>query len=133
VACSADSAIGRFEQSVAQTSGDFAAAVACAINGLFPIRGIGFSVCLMKEDQSALMILMVTDQSVIGGKGSLVEVQLFYPLTDATPENLQAEYDLASLGEVERVRGHYGDPLKWMVEYKGKVSAKRGDQIKPKA
>ena len=87
----------------------------------------------MKEDQSALMILMVTDQSVIGGKGSLVEVQLFYPLTDATPENLQAEYDLASLGEVERVRGYYGDPLKWMVEYKGKVSAKRGDQIKPKA
>jgi hypothetical protein len=39
----------------------------------------------MNENQGALMILMVTDQSVTGGKGSLVEVQPFHPLTDAKP------------------------------------------------
>ncbi|MGA8659690.1 MAG: hypothetical protein WB586_26510 [Chthoniobacterales bacterium] len=83
----------------------------------------------MKEDQGALMILMVTDQSVTGGKGSLVEVQPFHPLTDAKPQNLQAVYDLASLGEVESVRGPYDDPPKWTVYYKGKVSAKKGDRI----
>jgi hypothetical protein len=86
----------------------------------------------MKEDQSALMILMVTDQSVTGGKGSVVEVQPFYPLTDATPKNLQAEFDLASVGEVESVHGPCGDPPKWTVEYKGKGSAKKGDRIKLK-
>ena len=86
----------------------------------------------MKEDESALMILMVTDRSVTGGKGSLVEVQLFHPLSDVAPKNLQAEFDLASLGEVESVRGPCGDPPKWTVEYKGKVSAKKGDPIKLK-
>ena len=99
----------------------------------FQILPNRFRVCLMKEDQSALMILMVTDQSVIGGKGSLVEVQLFHPLTDAKPENLQAEYDLASLGEVESVSRPYGDPPQWTLEYKERVSAKPGALIKAKA
>ena len=37
--------------------------------------------------------------------------------------NLQAEYDLVSLGEVESVTRPYGDPLKWTVEYKERVPA----------
>jgi len=48
------------------------------------------------------------------------------------PENLQAEYDLASLGEVESVSRPHGDPPKWTVEYKERVSAKPGALIKAK-
>jgi hypothetical protein len=39
---------------------------------------------------------------------------------DASAGNLQAEYDLLSLGECERP---YGDPPKWTLEYKERVSA----------
>ena len=84
----------------------------------------------MGRQQGVLIILTVTDRPV-GGRGSLVEVLHSHRGKHARPD-IQAEYDLASLGEVERVRGHYGDPLKWMVEYKGKVSVKRGDRIEPK-
>jgi hypothetical protein len=87
----------------------------------------------METEKGVLVVVMVTNKAAIGEKGSLVEVELVHFRNDFKPKNLEAEYDLASLGEVERVRGHYGDPLKWMVEYKGKVSAKRGVQIKPKA
>jgi hypothetical protein len=87
----------------------------------------------METEKGVLVVVMLTNKAAIGETGSLVEVELVHFRNDFKPKNLETEYDLASLGEVERVRGHYGDPLKWMVEYKGKVSAKRGDQIKPKA
>ena len=87
----------------------------------------------MKKHQSALMILRVTDQTAAGGNGSLVEVELLHFRRCFRPENLQAEYDLASLGEVESVSRPYGDPPTWTVSYKGKVSAKPGALIKPKA
>jgi hypothetical protein len=48
------------------------------------------------------------------------------------PENLQAEYDLASLGEVEGVSRPHVDPPKWTVEYKERDSARPGALIKPK-
>ena len=103
------------------------------INGLFPIRGIGFSVWLMKKHRSALMILRVMDQTAAGGNGSLVEVELLHSRLCFRPENLQAEYDLASLGEVESVSRPHGDPPKWTVEYKERVLAKPGALIKAKA
>jgi hypothetical protein len=77
-----------------------------------------------------LIILAVTDRAV-AGTGSMVEVLLFHPKKDARPD-IQAGYDLASLGEVESILGPYSDPPKWTVNYKEKVSAKRGDWIQPK-
>jgi len=100
---------------------------------LFPIRGNGFSVWLMKKHRSALMILRVMDQTAAGGNGSLVEVELLHSRLCFRPENLQAEYDLASLGEVESVSRPHGDPPKWTVEYKERVLAKPGALIKAKA
>jgi hypothetical protein len=44
-----------------------------------------------------------------------------------------AEYDLASLGEVESVTRPYGDPPKWTLEYKERGPAESGALIKPKA
>ena len=76
--------------------------------------------------QSVLAVLAVMDRLV--GNGSLVEVVLYYPQKDARAD-IQAEYDLASLGEVESVHGPCCDPPRWMVSYKGKVSAKKGDWI----
>jgi hypothetical protein len=84
----------------------------------------------VKAPQGVLIILNVTDRPV-GRNGSLVEVLLFQPQQDARPE-IQAKYDLASLGEVESIHGPYCDPPRWMVSYKGIVLAKKGDQIKPK-
>ena len=84
----------------------------------------------MYEAKGVLIILAVTDRHV-DGKGSLVEVLLFHPEKDARPD-IQAEFDLASLGEVESIHGPYCDPPTWMVSYKGKVSAKRGNWINPK-
>ena len=80
--------------------------------------------------QSVLAILTVTDRP-IGGKGSLVEVVLCHPQKDARPD-IQAEYDIGSLGEVESIHGPYCDPPRWMVSYKGKVSAEKGDWIRLK-
>jgi hypothetical protein len=82
------------------------------------------------KSQGVLIILAVINRSV-DGKGSLVEVLLFHPEKDARPD-IQAEFDLGSLGEVESIHGPYCDPPTWMVSYKGKVSAKRGSWINPK-
>jgi hypothetical protein len=84
----------------------------------------------MKTPQNLLMILAVT-QSSIGEKGSVVEVRLNHSVNDTRPD-IQAEYDLASLGEVQSVRGPHGDLPRWTVTYKGTVSAKEGDFILPK-
>ena len=100
---------------------------------MFPIQGISFSDWLMKKHRSALMILRVRDQTAAGGNGSLVEVELLHSRLCFRPENLQAEYDLASLGEVESVSRPHGDPPKWTVEYKERVLAKPGALIKAKA
>jgi hypothetical protein len=82
------------------------------------------------KSQDVLIILAVINRSV-DGKGSLVEVLLFHPKKDSRPD-IQAEFDLASLGELESIHGPYCDPPRWMVSYKGKVSAKRGNWINPK-
>ena len=82
----------------------------------------------VKASQGVLIILNVADRPV-GRNGSLVEVLLFQPRQDAKPE-IQAKYDLASLGEVESIHGPYCNPPRWMVSYKGIVLAKKGDRIK---
>ena len=48
--------------------------------------------------------------------------------------NIEAKYDLASLGEVESITGPFDDPPRWTVSYKEQVLAKVGDRInrKPK-
>jgi hypothetical protein len=78
-----------------------------------------------------LVIVAVSEESVIGEKRSSVVVRLLDPRKNAVPD-IHAEYDLASLGEVESIIGPYDDPLTWMVRYKGEVSAKKGDVIKLK-
>jgi len=83
----------------------------------------------MRTPKGVLTISAVTDR--LTGKGSLVEVLLFDPWRGARSD-IQAEYDLASLGEVESVHGPFCDPPRWMVTYKGKVSGKHGDRIRPK-
>jgi hypothetical protein len=103
------------------------------INGMFPIRRTGFSVCLMKKHRSALMILRVRDQTAAGGNGSLVEVELLYSRLCFKPENLRAKYDLASLGEVESMSRPAANPPKWTMEYKERVSVKPGALSKAKA
>ena len=65
------------------------------------------------------------------GKGSLVEVLLVHPEKDARPD-IQAKYNLDSLGEVETVHGPYCDPPRYIVSYKDKVSVKKGNWINPK-
>jgi hypothetical protein len=79
--------------------------------------------------QSVLAILCVTDRPI--GVGSLVEVVLCHPERNATPDIL-AEYDLASLGEVQSIHGPFCDPPRWMVSYKGKVWAEKGHWIRLK-
>ena len=85
----------------------------------------------MKKHRSAL-ILRVMGQTAAGGNGSLAEVELLHSRLCFRPENLQAEYDLASLGEVESVSRPHGDPPKWTVEYKERVLAKPGALNKAK-
>jgi hypothetical protein len=80
--------------------------------------------------QGVLIILNVTDRP-IGGMGSLIEVLLILPRKDPIPD-LQTEYDLDSLGEVESIHGPCCDPPRWMVSYKEEVLAKKGDRIKRK-
>jgi len=96
-----------------------------AINGIFPIWGIGFSVCLMKMHQSALMILRATHQPAARGNGSLVEVELLHFRRCFRPENLQAECDLVSLGEVESVSRPHG------ILLNGPWSTKKGFRPSP--
>src|SRR5215469_2938628 len=76
-----------------------------------------------------LLVHAVTERPT--GKGSLVEVQLFDPWRGARSD-IQAEYDLAALGEVENIHGPFCSPPRWMVSYKGEVSAEKGDWIQPK-
>ena len=76
--------------------------------------------------QGVLAVLNVTDRPI--GVGSLVEVVLYHPQENARPD-IQTEYDLASLGEVESIHGPFCNPPRWMVSYKGKVSAEKGDWI----
>ena len=83
----------------------------------------------MKAPKGVLVILGITDRPI--GEGSLVEVLLFVPSKDHITD-LQAEYDLTSLGEVESLHGPYCDPPRWMVTYKAKVLVKKGDRIKLK-
>ena len=76
-----------------------------------------------------LMVHAVMDRPT--AQGSLVEVLLFDPWKGARSD-IQAEYDLAALGEVERIHGPFSNPPRWMVSYKEKISAKHGDRIQPK-
>jgi len=78
--------------------------------------------------EGVLMVHAVMDRPI--GQGSLVEVLLFDPWKGAR-SNIHAEYDLASLGEVESIHGPFCDPPRWMVSYKEKVSAKQHDRIRP--
>jgi hypothetical protein len=77
-----------------------------------------------RTSEGVLIVHAVTDRPI--GKGSLVEVLLLDPW-----KGVRAEYDLSALGEVESIHGPFCYPPRWMVSYKGKVSAKHGDRIKP--
>ena len=72
------------------------------------------------------MVHAVTDRPI--AEGSLVEVVLLDPWKRATPD-IQAEYDLAALGQVEDIHGPFCNPPRWMVSYKGKAfgQARRPD------
>src|SRR5215472_8064984 len=65
------------------------------------------------------------------GEGSLVEV-LLLDRWKGTRSDIQAEYDLASLGEVDSIHGPFCNPPRWMISYNGEVSAKMGDLIQPR-
>jgi hypothetical protein len=86
----------------------------------------------MGKPENVLVIAAVTEESVLGEKLCSAVVRLLDPRKKTVPD-IQEEYDLVSLGEVDRIVGPYDDPLTWMVNYKGKVSAKKGDRIKPEA
>jgi hypothetical protein len=75
-----------------------------------------------------LMVHAVMDRHIAGG--SLVEFLLYDPWKGARSD-IQAEYDLAALGEVESIYGPFCNPPRWMVSYIGNVSAKHGDRIQP--
>jgi hypothetical protein len=91
-------------------------------NHLCPMRTTG-------TPGGLLIVHAVMDRPI--GKGSVVEVLLFDPWRGARSD-IQAEYDLASLGEVESIHGPFCNPPRWMVSYKGEVSAEKGDRIQPK-
>jgi hypothetical protein len=78
--------------------------------------------------EGMLIVHAVMDRPI--GEGSLVEVVLLDPWRGASPD-IQ-EYDLASLGEVEDIHGPFCNPPRWMVSYKGNVSADCGDRIQSK-
>src|SRR5215471_15005522 len=75
--------------------------------------------------EGMLIVHAITDRPI--GEGSLVEVVLFDPWRSAR-STIQG-YDLASVGEVESIHGPFCNPPRWMVSYRGKVSAKYGDRI----
>jgi len=83
----------------------------------------------MRTPHGVLMVNAVTDRPI--GEGSLVEVLLF-DAWRGTRSEIEAEYNLASVGEVESIHGPSCNPPRWMVSYKGKVSARHGDPIQPK-
>ena len=76
------------------------------------------------------MVHAVMDRPI--AEGSLVEFLLYDPWKGARSD-IQAEYDLAALGEVESIYGPFCHPPKWMVRYKERISGKRGHWIRPKA
>jgi len=76
-----------------------------------------------------LIVHAVMDRPI--GKGSLVEVLLF-DFWRGAGSDIQAEYDLAALGEVEDIHGPFCNPPRWMVSYREKVSANHGDRIQLK-
>ena len=89
----------------------------------------GTATSMRTTPQGMLMVHAVMDRLI--GKGSLVEVLLLDPWKRATPD-IQAEYDLAALGEVEDIHGPFCNPPRWLVSYKGNVSVECGDRIQSK-
>ena len=83
----------------------------------------------VRTPPGVLTVHAVIDRPI--ADGSLVEVLLFDPWKGASSD-IRAEYDLAALGEVESIRGPFSNPPRWMVSYKGNVSAKYGDRIQAK-
>jgi hypothetical protein len=79
--------------------------------------------------EGMLTVHAVMDRPI--ADGSLVEFLLFDAWRGARSD-IQAEYDLATLGEVEAIHGPFCNPPRWMVSYKEKISAKHGDRIQPK-
>jgi len=80
----------------------------------------------MRNPEGVLMVQAIAVRP--DGEGSLLEVMLFDPWRGGRSD-IKAEYDLASLGEVDSIHGPSCYPPRWMVSYKEKVSAKRGDRI----
>lgn len=81
--------------------------------------------------ENALVVVAVTDHFVIGERRSSIVVRLIDSSKKGKPD-IQEEYDLASLGEVDSISGPLVDPPRWMVSYKERVLAKAGDQINQK-
>jgi len=79
-----------------------------------------------RTSEGVLIVHAVTDRLI--GQGSLVEILLLDPWKGARSD-IQAEYDLAALGEVEGIHGPFCNPPRWMVSYKGKAfgQARRPD------
>ena len=76
-----------------------------------------------------LIIHAVADRPI--GVGSVVQVVLYDPWKGARSD-VQGDYDLASLREVEFIHGPFSNPPRWMITYRGKVSAEYGDRIRRK-
>jgi hypothetical protein len=76
-----------------------------------------------------LMVHAVMDGPIT--EGSVVEFLLYDPWKDARSD-IQAEYDIGALGEVESTDGPFWNPPRWMVSYKEKISVKHGDRIQAK-
>jgi hypothetical protein len=85
----------------------------------------------MANVENALVVVAVTDHFVIGERRSSIVVRLIDSSKKGKPD-IQEEYDLASLGEVDSISGPLGDPPRWMVSYKERVLAKAGGQINQK-
>ena len=83
----------------------------------------------IRTPQGVLIVHAVADRPI--GEGSILEVLLLDPWRGARSD-IQVKYDLTSLGEVDSIHGPYGNPPRWMVSYKGKVSAKKGTRIQSK-
>ena len=96
----------------------------------FDHRGRDGAASQMRTTPEGMLIVHAVMDRLIG-KGSLVEVLLLDPWKGATSD-IEAEYDLAALGEVEDIHGPFCNPPRWMVSYREKVSADHGDRIQPK-
>jgi hypothetical protein len=83
----------------------------------------------IRTPQGVLIVHAVADRPI--GEGSILEVLLLDPWRGARSD-IQVKYDLTSLGEVDSIHGPYGNPPRWMVSYKGKVSAEKGYRFQSK-